>query len=276
MPCLNPGYGYYSKQLNPSGKRSLVFKPDDALNRFEKIPIPCRKCLLCRRRFSRDWAVRIYHESRLNKFNSFLTLTYSDDNIPQDGKINKRDIQLFLKNLRNYYGYSRIRYFVCGEYGDTTRRPHYHGVFFGEDFREGSHTGYSSSDNYFSSLVDDLWGKGHCVISPVTPGRCSYVAGYVLKKADNPDTFRMMSTKPSIGRGFLDKYLDDFANHGFAIVNGSKTALPSSYLKWYESAFKDVKATAIAKAKEIKFTQQQLESKAAYLKSKSKQKVEKI
>jgi hypothetical protein len=28
----------------------------------------------------------------------------------------------------------KVRFFHCGEYGDLTRRPHYHALIFGYDF----------------------------------------------------------------------------------------------------------------------------------------------
>ena len=57
-----------------------------------------------------------------------------------------KDVQNFIKRLRRHIDYrfgseSRIplRYYICGEYGPTTFRPHYHGqLFFNDDrvFRE--------------------------------------------------------------------------------------------------------------------------------------------
>ena len=94
------------------------------------------------------WAVRCMHESQLHDKNCFLTLTYNDENLPtipcidmETGEIletrqpslNKRDICLFMKDLRKRFG-AGIRFFQCGEYGEKFARPHHHMILFGFDF----------------------------------------------------------------------------------------------------------------------------------------------
>lgn len=59
------------------------------------------------------------------------------------GVLSKSDVQKFFKRLRRYIEYDKerllsdlpseerkFRYYVCGEYGPTTLRPHYHGIIF--------------------------------------------------------------------------------------------------------------------------------------------------
>lgn len=51
------------------------------------------------------------------------------------GYLSKRDIQLFLKILRKkiyerFQVFNSVRYFICGEYGPKTFRPHYHCLLF--------------------------------------------------------------------------------------------------------------------------------------------------
>ena len=38
------------------------------------------------------------------------------------------------KRLRDRVGYGRFRFYACGEYGETTNRPHYHAILFNYDF----------------------------------------------------------------------------------------------------------------------------------------------
>ena len=66
----------------------------------------------------------------------FLTLTYNDDNLPSDVGLHKDDLQRFFKRLRKALDTKKIRYFACGEYGDTTSRPHYHAIVFGLGLNE--------------------------------------------------------------------------------------------------------------------------------------------
>lgn len=95
------------------------------------LPIPCRKCLLCRKKTASEWSFRAVAETQYsNCVPYFVTLTYDNNTLPADG-VNKKDIQLFLKRLRanlyrkhNYL--DKIRYFAVSEYGSKTHRAHYH------------------------------------------------------------------------------------------------------------------------------------------------------
>jgi hypothetical protein len=51
--------------------------------------------------------------------------------VPEDGSLNVAHFQKFMKRLRDRIKPLKIRFFHCGEYGDKTRRPHYHALIFG-------------------------------------------------------------------------------------------------------------------------------------------------
>jgi hypothetical protein len=51
------------------------------------LKIPCGRCIGCRLEYSRQWAMRCHHEASLHTFNSFITLTYDPENLPQDGSL---------------------------------------------------------------------------------------------------------------------------------------------------------------------------------------------
>ena len=96
------------------------------------IAIPCGGCHECRLSKSREWADRMMLELDHSKTAIFATLTYSPDFVPismlDDNDeciftLDKRDVQLFLKRLRKRFEPREIRYFLSGEYGDTTQRP---------------------------------------------------------------------------------------------------------------------------------------------------------
>lgn len=184
MPCTRPLKGYKSKSLNPSGKRSLVFNPSQG---FRDLPleVPCGQCMHCRLEKSRQWAIRCLHETTLHKQSSFLTLTYNDENLPNHGTLVKSHFQDFIKRYRFWLGSKKIKYFMCGEYGDKFGRPHYHAIIFGHEFSDkkphskNHHTG----DIYYkSSKLHNLWTMGHCLIGNATFESAAYVARYVTKK----------------------------------------------------------------------------------------------
>ena len=170
------------------------------------IEISCGKCLNCKLKKSRDWATRCQYEmDRFPEGSSlFLTLTYDDDNLPTRKVkrqtlvkpvkswfssvpvLNFRDIQLFNKRLREAIG--PFRFFLCGEYGPTTFRPHYHGVYFGlkmSDFpdakiwRDTSH-GHSSI-TYVSEKLNKIWKLGRVNFSLASFETCAYISRYICK-----------------------------------------------------------------------------------------------
>jgi len=151
--------------------------------------VSCGRCMPCRITKRGRWTARMLLEAKTHEENCFVTLTYDPENLPLDGKITKRDCQLFLKRLRRSYP-DRISYFLCGEYGSKTKRPHYHLILFGFPYAD-------------SRYLTKAWSKGFITCSPLTTSRASYVAKYTLKGSDSDATFSMMSGKPAIGKSFI-------------------------------------------------------------------------
>src|SRR3954449_8205389 len=118
MPCYCPQSAYRTS----SG--GVTFCRSGSLS-GEKFSLPCGQCIGCRLERSRQWAMRCVHENKMHPRSSFVTLTYDDKNIPPAGSLSKRDFQLFMKRLRKSQS-NPLRFFACGEYGETTHRPHYH------------------------------------------------------------------------------------------------------------------------------------------------------
>ena len=113
------------------------------------LEVPCGKCMACRQQKRKEWSMRVLHESTEYRNECFTTLTYSDDNLPENGSLVKRDLQLFFKRLRKALPPSqKIRYFACGEYGDTYFRPHYHTILF--------NLGLGEADQ---DIINNAWGK---------------------------------------------------------------------------------------------------------------------
>lgn len=211
--------------------------------------LPCGKCIGCRKRRAKEWAVRAMHESKFHEFNSFITLTYDDDHLPDDGSLSPRDFTLFLKKFRkrmawdpNIYG-KRMRYLACGEYGDNTHRPHYHALMFGVGFGDKVAVGKELFD---SSTLRQIWGKGHVSVGSVTPRSCMYVASYSVKKLGVSqyvskdgvvlvDPFLRVSTRPGIGMRWLEKYATD-TRHGHVVTTGDKNAVP----RYYQRKLKEI------------------------------------
>lgn len=130
----------------------------------------------------------------------------------------------------------KFRYFANGEYGGKFGRPHYHVLFFGQDFLEGSYKVGLDGKYYESPLLNEVWGNGNVTLAPLEPAAAFYVAGYSLKNLGHPDVFNLQSRKPFIGAGWLDKYYDDLVRNGFVTIDGRKFPIPLAYLRRPERA----------------------------------------
>lgn len=231
----------YDIGVRPDGKRAIKF-----LSRFDAsfedyrakygdhlLLLPCGRCPSCLKAYSKQWSVRLMLESLFHEDMCFITLTYSDENLPGDHRVHKDELQRFMKRLRIAYPDKIIRYFGCGEYGEQTHRPHYHMILFGINFDDGQ----AVSFNELKQPVKDspkllkIWKLGHVSVGEVTPESCAYVARYSLKKKitlnkEKDDSFIMMSTHPGLGSAFYESkkellYLSDriysSSFHGVAI-----------------------------------------------------------
>lgn len=217
----------------------MVFSPSTG---FRDLPmvVPCGQCIGCRLERSRQWASRMMAEAQFHELSVFVTLTYEVE--PEGGTLVKADFQKFMKRLRKTG--AKVRYFMCGEYGETTLRPHYHAILFGIDFPDKEvHTKNAQGHVlYKSETLTKLWGHGHCLIGEVTFETAAYTARYCLKKVTgdraeshyrgiNPVTGEIfnripeycdMSRRPGIGKGWFDEFQtdvypsDEFVSRGYA------------------------------------------------------------
>lgn len=239
MPCFHPLDGYRSKTVNPSGKRSIVFDVKDAYTDM-RVTVPCGQCIGCRLERSRQWAIRCVNEASLYENNSFITLTFNEENVPLDGSLNKADFQKFMKRLRKKYPQNKIRYFHCGEYGDLLNRPHHHACLFNYDFPDKIL--WSERKNiklYRSKILETLWPFGFCTIGDVNFESAAYVARYVTKKITGDlaeghyngrvPEYVTMSRKNGIGHDWFQKYKNDVFPQDYMIVRNHKCKPPKYY-----------------------------------------------
>lgn len=224
------------------------------------LELPCGQCVGCRLERSRQWAVRCLHEASLHEDNCFVTLTYSEENIPDDGSLDKRHWQLFAKRLRKRLG--SFRFFHCGEYGERLARPHYHACLFGLNFPDrkyykdvGAKARLDTSD-----LLDDIWGLGFCTVGDVTFESAAYVARYVMKKVTGKEAdshydglqpeYVTMSRRPGIASDWFRKWSNEVYPSDEVIVRGHPCRPPRFYDNLLEagepSVFDAVKRKRVA------------------------------
>lgn len=224
------------------------------------ITVGCGRCVGCRLESSRQWAVRCLHEASLHDANSFITLTYEDDQLPENGSLDLEHWQKFARRVRK--SGRRFRFFHCGEYTDDERRPHYHALMFGLDFRE-DRTKFKKNKRgeqlWRSPTLEKLWPHGYSSIGALTFESASYVARYCMKKVNgekaaehyesvNTETgevtqlrpeYITMSRKPGIGQGWIDAFSGDVYPDDFVVTRGTRARPPKYYDDRYGAGHPD-------------------------------------
>lgn len=204
------------------------------------------------------------HEARLWPSSLFVTLTYNNESLPEHGTLELRDVQLFLKRLRkrfNHGPHNPLRYFLGGEYGGDTGRPHYHSLLFNCALPDARYAKANKRGEplYTSAVLDDVWQLGQCWIGAVTLESAQYCAKYSMKKivlsdASTPEAiaeyearylifdpssgevlldrkpeFAVMSRRPGIGRGYYEKFGQEVRDHDNVVAMGVKHRPPRYY-----------------------------------------------
>lgn len=269
MRCLSP----LNVSFQSDGK-TLAWTPKKADKQFVPFKLPCGKCIECRLEYARNWAVRCVHEAKVHEDNCFITLTYSDDKLTSP-KLDYSHFQNFMKRLRDMrfcelldslfpncdrdaqrllwralpkerkkelYGTIEIGFFCTGEYGDKTKRPHWHAILFNWSPRDLVFKYTSDRGDRVSSsrTLDELWSNGITEVGSVTFESAGYCARYAAKKLvhgqDGTHDYVPISKKSSkhaIGKRFLEKYWKDIFSYGEVVLaNGVKVGIPRYYEKW--------------------------------------------
>jgi hypothetical protein len=258
--------------LTINGKKSMrIVGP---LEDISKVPpdliqkLPCGQCIGCRLDYSRQWANRCMLELQYHDSSFFVTLTYDDEHVPRSyysdpetGEaftsltLVKRDFQLFMKRLRKRFSNDHIRFFMSGEYGGTTFRPHYHAIIFGlhlDDLQvyKRSPQGFTY---YNSPSLQSCWcdkdGKpiGFAVVAEVTWETCAYTARYVMKKLKGAEAdfytnfniqpeFTLMSRKPGIARQYYDEHPEIY-DHEYINISTDKGGRRFRPPRYYDKLF---------------------------------------
>ena len=210
--------------------------PKNFIGKLETFTLPCGKCVGCLIDRSKQWALRCVLEAKSSEYNCFLTLTYDDEHLPQDGSLDFDHLTKFLKRFRKKFSKDRIRYYAVGEYGAKLSRPHFHIIVFGFDFPDKWLWSVARGEKlYRSPSLESLWTYGYSSVGSVTFESCAYVARYVQKKlygVDREDVLKhyggripeaaRMSRRPGIASAFFHEFVGDIYPKDFITVKGRK------------------------------------------------------
>lgn len=183
----------------------------------ELLHVPCGKCYACRMNRRMSWTYRLMQELRFSYTAYFLTLTYSDEFLPDKGVLIKSHLQDYIKKLRNY---GKLRYFGVGEYGGRNKRPHYHLLLFNFEHPDA---------------LGKCWNYGFVGVGSVSQASIHYCSKDMMKdktkkSVNGVSGFTIMSLKPAIGFKALDLLEGHRARADFTVMCGKvKMAMPRFY-----------------------------------------------
>lgn len=294
-PFGHPKYGQY--KIQPLTKtKVLEYATDPVTGEYlEAIRVPCGECVGCKLDYSREWASRIMMESLMQGGEGlFVTLTYDDDHLPvmiNDGTkhilrgkgfaanyctkgatLMQKDTQDWLKRLRRnldyHYGISEgVRFYLAGEYGSTTYRPHYHVCLFGVPTEDLNQIGKNKLGQalFESDFISDTWKNGHVCVGKLTFQTAAYTARYCLKKAQGKDNaffdslglnreFVNMSRKPGIGMTYYDAHKDDIYKHDEIILPSTSKDKPNVVKppRYFDILYRDENPRRMAEIKAMR------------------------
>lgn len=144
--------------------------------------VKCGKCYECKKERARNWQYKIWLESLEHKEKCFITLTYKD-NLNGKRQVSKRNVQLFMKKLREHIKPKKIKYFAAGEYGEKKGRPHYHIIILGWQPKDLKKMRNSNRNNrmFKSKTVEELWGYGIVSVQDFGVDEVGYLTLYLNK-----------------------------------------------------------------------------------------------
>lgn len=186
--------------------------------------VPCGKCAHCIQTKRTHWAVRVYNECITCELGFFITLTYSNefltwvDDVPV---LQYDDVKKFFKKVRKE-GYN-FRYFLVGEYGEKSGRPHYHLILVTDNVK---------FDVY---KFCEKWNLGFSHIGLISMASIMYVLKDMLKEVDMfKDVPRAFKPHILVSNGFGAKYIEKLkywhkrhpVERNYVILNGFKVSMP--------------------------------------------------
>lgn len=184
-------------------------------NTLYTIYVPCGHCYACQCQQRAEWALRCDYELKKYKYTYFVTLTYDNKHLPHTlsnnqfthlvnmemlkpeayrrwnfARLNPQHASKLLRDLQRYTRKFLIesacclepekflwRFFLTGEYGDVTNRPHMHILLF-------SHLPFTKSD--IEKIFAKCWKYGHVDIDVTHDKAASinYVAKHQVKSCE--------------------------------------------------------------------------------------------
>lgn len=164
----------------------------------DRIQVPCGRCAGCMTNRREGWIIRLLEEYKIHDKAVFITLTYNDENLimGEYPTLYKPHAVKFIKDLRHRIS-GKIKFYLVGEYGTHTKRPHLHAILFN----------VSADDE---PKILKVWAKGNVTVAPCNIKTITYTTKYHVNKTDFPSgtspPFALMSK--NLGMSYVEKFKD--------------------------------------------------------------------
>lgn len=187
---------------------------------------PCGQCTACRINDTRSWYARSRFEVKKPEraFHYFLTLTYRDEDLPDDGLCRKKHLKDFLNNLNTSFNLF-LRYFATSDYGSINNRPHYHAILL-------------STKKITQSQVERIWKKGFVYLKPMNINNMKYTLRYTVKKT--PFDGSLAGWFRLISQGWGDNFMEYYTGQDYLVFDGKKYSIPLYYIRKFNLPHKEV------------------------------------
>lgn len=185
------------------------------------------------KRYEYNWRTRLLMEFKRKRC-YFLTLTYSDENLPIGSKEKQleratEDLQKFWKRLRSKTEYHELglnfKYYAVTENGEEMGRLHFHALVFadGDNVRVLNHR----TARPLFRLIDETWKLGRTQIRVADEQKIKYVTKYIFKRCFDPLYHSWKSQ--GLGRVYLTEALIGYLRthvQGYIHLGGKPRYLP--------------------------------------------------
>ena len=230
--CLYPSL-MINKKYTPT-KKNGGYVPSIKDDRTRYVPIGCGRCIECLKQKSNAWKIRMHEELRINNIATFVTLTFSDENLTKLASLNNicnptqnNDIaiiatRLFLERWRKKHKKS-IKHWLITELGHkNTERIHLHGIIWTDKKQD----------------IEKIWQYGWVYIGDyVNEKTINYIIKYVTKIDQQHRWFKpKILCSPGIGKNYINthnskikKFKGENTDESYNYNNGNKGSLPTYY-----------------------------------------------
>lgn len=144
--------------------------------RVQYVPVGCGNCIECRKKWSREWQIRLTEEAKHDKTGQFVTLTFSNEELKklmertglkESNALAKQAVRWFLERWRKEFKKSVKHWFITELGHENTERIHIHGIIYTTQNKE---------------KIQNIWQYGKVDVGYSMNGKViSYITKYMTK-----------------------------------------------------------------------------------------------